>query len=67
MFSNLAIVVFGTLRVNIMSFFRGDIVTVIKPIEPDHILCKRVVAMAGEKVTKDNGDTIQVSLPENTS
>ena len=43
-------------------FFRGDIVTVLKPVEPDHVLCKRIVAVAGEKITKDNGDTIQVSL-----
>ena len=42
--------------------FRGDIVTVLKPVEPDHVLCKRIVAVAGEKITKDNGDTIQVSL-----
>lgn len=36
---------------------KGDIVAVQSPFNPDQILCKRIVAMAGDKV-KTNSETV---------
>ena len=40
---------------------RGDIVEIQSPFNPDLMLCKRIIAMEGDKVTKTNSDSVYVS------
>ena len=40
---------------------RGDIVEIQSPFNPDLMLCKRIIAMEGDKVRKTNSDSVYVS------